>query len=425
MFVCVGSLRRVLIGCSAALILGGCDDQGFSNVGAEWDRRAAGPYYVVSASPARAVVSAKGRQVAIEPAKGFCLARESVETTGRSAFALIGDCALDSSTASAPRGARGELQLPRGLPGIITVSVSGDPGFEGGAGDESLEGLSKFLDTAEGRRMLGRSGNGNSVKVVESRRIGDGVYVMVDDSNEGVVPILDPKFWRAFIELNDRLAVVTVSGFRDRPLGREEMLKHLVSQVQTLRLANASPINEPGILIADRGTRRADVQSLSDLVPQTISVIETGTVPPEEEVLAAGPDVSPAPPPRPGGAVDASADLSPEEASDEAGSGDEPTELAAAPYDSVLPAPATRTGAESPVQGGTVAGTPATPTQPAEQPEVETAVLINPAVDPSASEADAAAGGAGDGETPAEPDLKPTRFAPESAPAAPKRPARV
>ena len=435
MFVRVSSVRCVMVGLLGTVALSGCDDQGFSGVGAEWDRRHAGPYYVVSASPERAVVSAQGRQVAITPAKGFCLARESVETTERSAFALIGDCALDSSTASAPRGSRGELQLPRGLPGIITVSVSGDPGFQGGDNDESLNALSRFLDTAEGRRMLGRSGDGASVSVVETRRIDDGVYVMVDDSNDGVVPILDPKFWRAFVELNDRLAVVTVSGFRDRPLGREEMLEHLVAQVQTLRVANSRPINEPGILIADRGPRRrAEVQSLSDLVPQGITVIETGTSEVEEEVLAAGPDVSPAPPPRPGGPVMGDGEPTPEEASDEAGSGDEQTELAAAaPYDSALPEPASRARPATAASAGTDAvpdagqvvqtGANATEDSGAEtQQAVETAVLTNPSVDPAAAatETEAAAS-----QTEEEQDLTPTRYAPKSAPAAPRRPASV
>ena len=434
MSVGVSFPSRLVVALLGVAALSACDDPGFSGVGAEWDRRHAGPYYVVSASPDRAVVSAKGRQVAITPAKGFCLARESVEATERSAFALIGDCALDSSTAAAPRGARGELQLPRGLPGIITVSVSGDPGFQGGADDKSLNDLSTFLDTSEGRRLLGRSGNGSSAKVVESRRIGDGVYVMVDDSNDGVVPVLDPKFWRAFVELNDRLAVITVSGFRDRPLGREEMLEHLVAQVQTLRVANRYPINETGILVAERGSRRqAEVQSLSDLVPQTISVVETGTAEAEEQVAAAGPDISPAPPPRPGSDAEIDAEPLAADSNDAAGSGDAETEIAAAaPYDSALPAPASRPGSASTAQtdipaaeqDGTepIAGVAAEGNEQV-QSVVETAVLTNPAAGQATPETEAPV--APNSEAADDPDLAPTRYAPRSAPAAPKRPASV
>ena len=148
-------------------LLAGCDDQGFSRVGDEWDRRHAGPYYVVSAAHDRAVVSAKGRQVAIEPAKGFCLAKESVEASRLSAFALIGDCALDKPTDGAPRGARGELQLPRSLPGIITVSVSGDPGLPGAGSADGLDDLTAYLDSDEGSSLLGRGGEGDVVKVLD------------------------------------------------------------------------------------------------------------------------------------------------------------------------------------------------------------------------------------------------------------------
>ena len=396
--------------CLALLVvatLPSCEQQGFSGVSEEWDRRRAGPYYVVSAAPDRAVVSAKGRQVAIEPADGFCLARESVETTGRSAFALIGDCALDTSTASAPRGSRGELQLPRGLPGIITVSISGDPGF-GERSDESLNDLSAFLDTSEGRKLLGRSGRGGTVTVVETRRIGDGVYVLVDDAAENAVPVLDSTFWRAFVELNQRLTVVTVSGFKDRPLGRDEMLKYLVEQIQTLQVANRFPINETGILVADRGRRdrEARVQALSDLVP-TLGVVETGTAAQEtaeveEEALAAGPDLAPEPLPRPGGA--------------------EATEAVAPTSEETVTATSPETGEQTEL--ATLATAEETVPQPAARPdgasdgaEDTAAALTNPASNTGDDVADAPAQ--------ADPDLAPTRYAPASAPAAPRRPASV
>ncbi|MFK7941960.1 MAG: hypothetical protein AB8B85_03465 [Paracoccaceae bacterium] len=275
MFARLCLIGGMLIGVQS---LAGCDlplDPGFSGVSAEQARLRADGYYVVSVGEDRAVVSAKGRQVAIKPAKGFCVASDSVEASRLSAFALIADCALDKAPDKSKRGARGELKLPRGVPGIITISVSGNPQLEEA---DSLEGMEAFLRTSDGLKLLGRGTDPFAVKVKEIRQIGDGIYVLVEDAGEGVLPVLSKRFWRGFVQVNERMAVVTVSGFRARPLGNDKMLQYLVDQVQTLTVANATPINEPQqVLVADAGTSEAGrVESgavaLTDLQPEPLEI---------------------------------------------------------------------------------------------------------------------------------------------------------
>jgi len=244
---------RALLPCALAL-LAACDDPGrvpatdpgrvATTMQAEREPNAARPLYIVSAGHDRAIVSARGRRVTIKPSDGLCLVEDSVETSERSAFALIGDCVLERGRIDDPRDSRAALQLPRSVPGIITVSILGDPGLDGGV--DSPDELGELLKAPEGWRMLRRSADGGPVLVVEIRRIGDGVYVLVWDDGAPLVPapVLDQRFWRAFIELNDRLAVVTFSGFRDRPLGEDRMLEHLVDQVQTLAAANGESDDE-------------------------------------------------------------------------------------------------------------------------------------------------------------------------------------
>lgn len=271
----LSAILGLMVGLQA---LAGCDlplEQGFSSVSAEQARIRAEGFHVVSLDEDRAVILAKGRQVAIEPASGFCLARDSVETSKLSAFALIGDCALDKTPDKSKRGARGELRLPRGVPGIITVSVSGNPQLEKAGG---LKGMEAFLKTPAGRKMLGRGVDPFDVKVRKTAQIDNGIYVLVEDSGEGVLPVLSKRFWRGFVQVNDRLAVVTVSGFRARPLGEKEMLEYLVDQVKTLTVANATPLNEPQqILVADAGASGAGkVESgavaLTDVKPEALQV---------------------------------------------------------------------------------------------------------------------------------------------------------
>lgn len=246
-------VRTALLGGAAVMLLAGCEPGqfGFSGRDAEWARR--GAFSVVSASAQRAVLSAEGNRVAVEPSPGFCLAEDEIETSDRSAFVLIGDCMMES----APMG-DGALDLPPGMPGIMTVSLSGDPGFSGsGASDRDLSQLEAYLETQEGRALLGRGGDGSQVSVIDTRRQGDTLYVLVEDRDGEAVPVLAPRFWRAFVELNERLAVITVSGFRDVPMNEEVMLRHLGDQVRQLQLANAVPVEEAPVQYAEAQPRPA------------------------------------------------------------------------------------------------------------------------------------------------------------------------
>ena len=299
------------IALAALPLLAACEATvGLSGRDAEWARLQSDGFYVVRASHKGAIIAARGQQVAIEPATGFCLAEDSIETSDRSAFMLIGDCAVDGPP-SGKRGYRGELQLPKAIPGIITVSISGDPGFR--SADGSYDRLREVLKSPEGKAMLGRSGSGDGVAIKESREMDGALLLHLEDRSTELVPILSNQFWRAFVELNGRLTVVTISGFRDRPLGRERMLAYLISQVQTLGAANAVPLGPPETRVAraETGTRpAADVRTggtrkLSDVraeaaadgtvtivptVKDADAVAETKTDPVSPTKIAAAPD---------------------------------------------------------------------------------------------------------------------------------------
>src|SRR5690625_1832330 len=236
-------LRADLLGVSLLALLAGCEagQMGFGGT------PPVGDFAVLSASPERAVLSAQGQRVAVEPISGFCVAEDSIETSDRSAFVLIGDCALSS----------GGADLSSGIPGITTVSISGDPGFGSrGASAADLSALERYLATPEGRALLGRGGDGGKVAIVETRREGNTLFVLVEDQAEQVLPLLATRFWRGFVELNGRLTVVTVSGFVDAPMDENQMFNHLDAQVKRLQLANAAPIEAP-VQVAAAGPAKA------------------------------------------------------------------------------------------------------------------------------------------------------------------------
>ncbi len=137
------------------------------------------------------------------------------------------------------------MATPRRGPGILTVTVSGETAF--GAEPGALTAFESMLDTDAGGRLLGRGDGSERGRVVGTRRVDGALYVLVEEQGleaEGSESILAPRFWRAFTEINERMVLVTVSGFSDRPLAEDEMLAFLAAQMSELRDANglaASP----------------------------------------------------------------------------------------------------------------------------------------------------------------------------------------
>lgn len=278
--------RSALLAGGVLALLAGCESGqfGFSGRDAEWSQ-ARGAFSVVSASPQRAVLSARGNRVAVEPPPGMCLAEDSIETSHGSAFVLVGDCALEGAAGGLTSGSGG-LDLPAAMPGMITVSISGDRGVSG-RGD--LAELEAHLKTPAGRELLGRGGDGAQVSVLETRRHDGILYVLVEDRAADALPVFAPRFWRAFVELNGRLVVATVSGFRDLPMDEGEMLRHLGDQVRQLQLANAVPVNEAPVQVAAAPRReRYQETGSGDEEPVGISTARTD-----------GPDTFDPPPPDP------------------------------------------------------------------------------------------------------------------------------
>lgn len=193
---------------------------------------------LVSATPLEAVIAARGAKVVVRPAPGSCIARDSIETSELSAFLLLTDCALErlshgeSDAATSEDGER--LIVAPGFPGLVTISVAGEP-------RAPLPRLKSFLESPEGQAELGRGVIGEEVEIENLRIVEDVLFVLAKDRDPEAVPLLSRTFWRAFTEVSDRLVLVTVSGFRAHELGEEAMLEQLVDQVLALRIANGGP----------------------------------------------------------------------------------------------------------------------------------------------------------------------------------------
>ena len=108
----------------------------------------------------------------------------------------------------------------------MTASVStGGFAGEGDTAAGSLEDLAEFAETREGRTVLGRSGQPDRVRILNTQLSGDVLYVLVEDRGAQPIAGIDRQFWRAFLEVNGRLVALSVLGFEGagaRRAGRAE-----------------------------------------------------------------------------------------------------------------------------------------------------------------------------------------------------------
>ncbi|MCH8952761.1 MAG: hypothetical protein IID49_11655 [Proteobacteria bacterium] len=300
----------LLAGALAAMVLSGCETPGVDARDAELTRqRAESGFAVIEASAGRAVFIARGQRVVVEPPEGYCLDEGSIAVTKHAAFALIAECMRDHRAEvenGAVAGRAVEIALPRAFPGILTVSVSGEPayGWETGA----LDAFEDLLGTPAGLKLLGRGNSAAPGAITATRRIGGAIYVLIEEPAGDAASILAPRFWRAFININGRLVLTTVSSFSDRPMAEDAMMGFLAQQMTRLRQANGLRVNleedeiarqmaaslaseeGQGGLTVVRAARPAAVPDQADPVRAPMPrqrVASAGFVPPEPDPIAA------------------------------------------------------------------------------------------------------------------------------------------
>jgi hypothetical protein len=212
----VGDAFRAGVLALAGLLVAGCDPAAMAAMSG-------------TGSPSRAKVTVAGRSVVIAAPPGFCVDQPSTTMTNAGAFVLMSDCALLDH--------RSGRRTPVGA--ALTASVSS--GGLGGEGDDeaaTLDDLEGFLDTADGRALVGRSGRADRVRILSKQREGEVLYVLVEDRGRQPIAGIDPRFWRAFLEVNGRMTVLSVIGFEGSGPGLQDALDQLAAAAAAIRAAN-------------------------------------------------------------------------------------------------------------------------------------------------------------------------------------------
>lgn len=174
---------------------------------------------VTRAAPAR-IQLPDGMVVAA--ARGWCVDTRTTRASGDAAVVVLGSCAAIAGDAGAPR--------PE-VPGVVTVSIEAE-----GEVTPSVEALERYLTTEAGRAALARDGRAASVRILETRREGD--LLFLHSADRSATPGTAADTWRALFDLDGRFISVSLFGLRDRPIGRREGMATLEAQVDELIAAN-------------------------------------------------------------------------------------------------------------------------------------------------------------------------------------------
>jgi hypothetical protein len=187
---------------TAALSLTGCVTFDLASLNA-------GSSALNRAAPQRVAVA--GGEIVIAGPRGFCVDRDASREDAAGAFVLLGSCASIA----------GDLQAARpSVPAVLTATVSPEAVATMDAG--FVEGLADFFRTTGGRAALSRSGEAETLTLLDMRVQGRTLFIHSRDTGSGLSEEISDDSWRALMEVNGRLVTATVIGFDERPMSERE-----------------------------------------------------------------------------------------------------------------------------------------------------------------------------------------------------------
>ncbi len=167
-------------------------------------------------------------QVIVTGPRGFCIDPTSTEERADTAFVLLGNCAVISDRRNE---AQPEVQA------VLTASVS-----EAGLGQtlrESIPELDRFFQSEEGRQLLSRGGDPDSVEILDSFFQGDVYFLHARDSSAGEIEGVSEVYWRSYLDVGPRIATLTVLETEAALVGTEHGLATLQSYTNAVIAANS------------------------------------------------------------------------------------------------------------------------------------------------------------------------------------------
>lgn len=169
-------------------------------------------------------------RVVITGPEGYCVdptATRNAEDTG---FVLMGNCAAIANSRRVVQPA---------IPAVLTAAVSDSS--DGGRLSDSMADLDAFFRSEDGLRLISRAGDAETVTILDTLVEGDVFLLHAADTSAGTIDGVQEDYWRAYLDIGNRLATLSVIALDDRALTRDESLQTLRGFVVAVQQANAAP----------------------------------------------------------------------------------------------------------------------------------------------------------------------------------------
>jgi hypothetical protein len=208
--------------------------------------------YITDLTSTRVVFELGNREVAVGTPRGFCLDPSSIEATEEGATVVLGDCAKvapDVSLADFPAsfspvplvGDAAVIRAP--VAALLTVTIAPNGLLESIPEDQRLDVLERAVHQPEVGAVLARGAEAGPVRVHQTRKLGNALYVLGEEDRATTPDGASPRFWRAFTEENDRMVVLTISDYEQNFPGDFILFRHLAALREAVRSTNAQLTN--------------------------------------------------------------------------------------------------------------------------------------------------------------------------------------
>lgn len=158
---------------------------------------------------------------------GFCIDTQNSQADTDPAFVLLGNCAA--------LGRGFNLQQPK-VRALLTASVS-----DGGGEDTvaaTMPTLDQFFRSDDGRAALSRSGDPETVQILDTFAQENSYYLHAYDSSAPIMPGAANEYWRSYFDIGDQIVAVSVIATTEHPLSPEQSLQLVKAFAAEIKSAN-------------------------------------------------------------------------------------------------------------------------------------------------------------------------------------------
>lgn len=187
--------------------------------------------------------------VTITGPRGFCVDPTATRNSSDTGFAVLGNCAAISGSARA-----GQPDVPV----VLTAAVS-EPST-GTSLTANLDALDAFFRSSEGRTLLSRSGDADSVQILSTRTQGGMFLLHARDTSAGNMGGVAQDYWRAYMDIGPRLATLSVLSLDEADVTDTQALDTLTRFAAAVQGANPA---------GARAANAADLPQAVDEAPAT------------------------------------------------------------------------------------------------------------------------------------------------------------